>query len=87
MLVLLVGRQSEWAMGVEPLAPLCLSQGQLPLFEMPPRRNRQRQLTMENPMRLFATTMPMQEVKMTGLGAWRLVEDEVLELDVVERDA
>ena len=70
-------------MGVEPLAPSWppLLMGSLPLLGTPPRKQ---MLTLENLMRQAVRTMPMQKLKMPGLWARRLVEDEVVERDVVQ---
>ena len=70
--------------GVEPLAPLCLSQGLLPLLGMLPRRNRQMQLTLENLMGQAVMTKETEEMRTPGLGPWRLVQGGALELDVVD---
>ena len=74
--------QKERAMGVEPLAPSWSPQlmGRLSLLGTPPRKQ---MLTLENLMRQAVRTMPMQELKMPGLWARRLAEDEVVERDVV----
>ena len=70
-------------MGVEPLAPSWppLLMGSLLLLGTPPRKQ---MLTLENLMRQAVRTMPMQELKLPGLWARRLAEDEVVELDVVQ---
>ena len=69
-------------MGVEPLAPSWSPQlmGRLSLLGTPPRKQ---MLTLENLMRQAVRTMPTQELKMPGLWARRLAEDEVVERDVV----
>ena len=64
-------------MGAEPFAPSWPPPLMGKLLLLGPPRRKQMQLTLENLMRQCARMMSTQEVKMPGLWARRLVEDEM----------